>query len=160
MLPHALASPLEGDGNALGSDRLQEVVDGVDLKGLDRVLVEGGHEDHGLVSPQELENLEAADLRHLDVQEEEVGPQLVDRLDRLEAVAALRHDLHLLLATEVLPQDRPGRLLVVHDDHAERTRRAGSRRGDGRGGRRLRFGHPGLREPAPGLAQVVEQGAG
>src|SRR5262245_40320344 len=78
---------------AVRGHRLQQVVDRVHLEGLERVLVEGGDEDDRLLPPDQLEHLEPRELRHLDVEEHEVGLQLRDRLHRLEAVAALPHEL-------------------------------------------------------------------
>jgi hypothetical protein len=92
--------------------------------------VESGDEHDAHVAPQELQHLEAVELRHLDVQEEEVGLQLGRRLHGLEAVAALAHDLGLGDAIEVFAQEDAGRFLVVHDEDAHCAH------GPGRGGRR------------------------
>ena len=78
----------------LRAERLQQVVDGVHLERPQRVLVVRGDEDRpALVAPEQLEHLEAVQLRHLHVEQHQVGRQLGHRLDRLEAVAALGHDL-------------------------------------------------------------------
>ncbi len=85
-----------------------------------RVLVEGRDEDHGHVAAEQLEHLEAVELRHLDVEEQQVGGEVVHGLDRLEAVLALADDLEAARALEILAQHRARRLLVVHDHDAQR----------------------------------------
>jgi len=91
----------------------------VDLEGADRVLVEGGDEDHRHVGPQELEDLETVELRHLHVEEEKVRLPLAGRPHRLEAVAALPHDLDTRRPREILAEDRSRRLFVVDDQDAQ-----------------------------------------
>ena len=55
-------------------ERLHQVVDRVGLEGLQRVLVEGGHEDDGagVRRADMLEHAEAVQARHLDVEEHEL----------------------------------------------------------------------------------------
>ena len=83
------------------------------------------------------------------------GEQVVHGLHGLEAVAALAHDLDARPRGEVLAQQRPRGLLVVHDQHAQRAGRApasGVRGGAADGaGRAPRVGPA---EPAARLAQV------
>ena len=107
-------------GQALRAERLQQVVDRVHLKGLDRVLVVGGDEDHRCLAADQLENVEAIEFRHLDVEEEQIGLLFGDGLHRLEAVAALGNHLDIGMLPEQLSQQRPRQLLIVHDDHPQR----------------------------------------
>ena len=100
------------------------------LERLQRVAIERGHEDHhrhraGLEAAQ---HLEAVDLGHLHVEEQDVGPLAADRVDRLGAVAALGDDGEISSPREQQPQRLPRQRLVVHDDaSATGPRRRGRR---------------------------------
>ena len=119
---------LEGLLKTLGPARLEHVVHGVHLEGAQRIAVVGRHEDHGDGRIDELEDLEAVQLRHLDVQEDDRGLLLRGRLHRLESGGALPDDTDLGIAREHLAQDVARRLLVVHDEHVDHSMlRAGIR---------------------------------
>ncbi len=91
----------------------------MDLEGADRVLVVGRHEDHRHVAANQLQHLEPVELRHLDVEKQQVGVQLGHDLHRLEAVGALRDDVDAGRRRQVLANHRAGERLVVHDGDAE-----------------------------------------
>ena len=78
-------------------DRLEQVVDGARLEGLDGVLVVGGdeHQHRQGFLRQVRQHLEAGHARHLDVEEHQVGLVLLDGGERLAAVGALRDDLEV-----------------------------------------------------------------
>lgn len=82
-LGHRLLQPLRGH-------RLEQVVQGPLLEGLEGVFVVGRDEDHvghdGLVD--HVQQLEAVDHRHLDVQEDHVGAFAVDCLEGVDGVGA------------------------------------------------------------------------
>ncbi len=84
-----------------------------------RVLVVCGNEDNGHVAADELEHLEAIELRHLNVEKHEIGLELGDCLDRLEPVGALRDDVDVWNVRQVLAQHTARQCLIVHDDHPE-----------------------------------------
>src|SRR6185436_11947877 len=67
---------------------------------------------------QELQYLEAVQLRHLDVQEQRVGLQLRGRLHRLEPCRGLAHDLDAVLAGQDLSEQPARGSLVVDDQDA------------------------------------------
>ena len=90
----------------------------MDLERLERVVVEGGDEDDRLIASDELEHFEAIELRHLDVEQEQVRLEIRDGLDRLEAVGALGDDLHLVHVSQKFAHDSPRELLIVHDRDA------------------------------------------
>ena len=71
----ALADAIEGLAEAVGGEGFEEIVDGVDFKGLERVLVVGGDEDDGgrAFGGKAGDDFEAVPLGHADVEEEEVG---------------------------------------------------------------------------------------
>ena len=108
-------------------DRLQQVVDRVDLERLDRVLIERGDEDdvrrRALVEHPP-RHLEAGQPRHLHVEKHHVGLQPVDRRQRLDAVASLSDDLDAADLSEQVAQLVARQLLVVHD-HSFRVRLSG-----------------------------------
>ena len=91
----------------------------MDLERAERVGVVGGDEDHVGIRADELEDLEPVELRHPDVQKDEVGLQVVDGPDRLEPVGALGDDLHVRMPGRVLLDRRARELLVVHHDRPD-----------------------------------------
>ena len=64
---------------------------------------------------QAREHAEAVEARHLHVEQDQVGLLLGDRLDRLEAVAALADDLDVRLVLQPVAHPLAGQRLVVHD---------------------------------------------
>jgi hypothetical protein len=85
---------LDGGGEPRGIDRLQEVVERVQLEGLHRELVVGGREDdvrHGRL--ERLEELHPGLPGHLDVEEEEVGLERRHLLAGLLGLRGLARDL-------------------------------------------------------------------
>ena len=78
---------------ALAVERLEQVVDRVQLEGGDRVLVVGGGEDDGRpgdrrIGAEGAQHLEAGHPRHVDVHQDERRRELADRLQRADAVGA------------------------------------------------------------------------
>ena len=108
-------------------DRLQQVVHGVDVERLDRVLVVGGDENdrHGRLAIHQLAGqLEPGQTGHLDVEEHEVGRVAADRVDRFEAVAGLGDDLDAAHLVEDVAQLLARQLLVVDDHRAQQVDQA------------------------------------
>ena len=87
------ARPRQRLGEPLFVERLEQVVDRVHLERAQRVLVVGGGEDDGHVAPEQLEHLEAVSFGICTSRNSEIRRELGHGLDRLEAVAALGHDL-------------------------------------------------------------------
>ena len=73
----------------LGGEGLQEVVDRLEFEGVEAELAVGGDEDEGrpLVGRQARHELQAAQVRHLDIQEHDVG---LEPLDQAEPAPAVR----------------------------------------------------------------------
>ena len=95
-----LACALQRLAEALAIERLEDVVERADLEGLERVLIVGGHEDdewHPLAADG-LDHVEAVHLRHLHVEEDQIGRVVLNRGDGLFAVAALADHLDVLFA--------------------------------------------------------------
>ena len=101
------------------AERLEQIVQGVDLKGPDGVLVVGRDKDDGRRVCQRLDDAKAVQARHLDVQQHQVGRQRLDRLHRLEPVDRFADHLHALQAAQHPPEPLPCRGLVVYDERAQ-----------------------------------------
>ncbi len=108
-------------GEALVVVRLEQVVEGGDVEGLQCVLVVGGHEyDDGHLSGADLlDDAEPVHLRHLDVQEDQVGGARPDRPDCFAPVRAFPHHLDLWIVTQQHTDPFPSDGLVVDDQGAD-----------------------------------------
>ena len=114
----AAPRPIDGDLEPRLIDRLQQVVDRVDLERLDRVLIVGRDEDDlrtGAAADQPPRDLEAGQPRHLHVEKDDVRLQPLDRRQRLDAVAGLADHLDAADLFEQVAQLVPRQLLVVHE---------------------------------------------
>jgi hypothetical protein len=60
-------------------------------------------------------HLQAAEARHLDVEEDQVARPVAQRRQRRVAVGALAHDGHVRVVRQQLPQPPPPQGLVIHD---------------------------------------------
>jgi hypothetical protein len=87
------------------------------LERLDRVIVEGGHENDGrhCIHRQRPQHVEAVHPRHLDVQEDEVGLVPADQVQRLAAVAGFGHDIDIVHVLETQFEAATRQRLVVDD---------------------------------------------
>ena len=85
----------------IARDRLQQIVDRFLLEGGDGVLVVRRLEDDGRPRlPQVPRHVESADLRHRDVEQQDVGPQRRDMVQRLDGVGRLADALHVQLVEQ------------------------------------------------------------
>jgi hypothetical protein len=111
---------LDGFKEAFFVEGLEDVVDSVDVEGLDRVVVEsGGEDDVGnfeLTLGKFLEDAEAVEAGHLDVQEDEVRGVLFDEVDGVEAVFALCEEVDFGEGLKEKGKFFAGGLFVVDDD--------------------------------------------
>ena len=131
-------------------ERLQQVIHGVHVERLDRVLVVGGDKHHRRHPfGADLSNdLEAGQARHLDVEEDERGLEVEDRAHRGGAVLRVTHDLDAGPVRQQEPDTFPRERFVVDDEDAERLcgghgHHAGSRRaGSTRNGNTIRAMQP------------------
>ncbi len=105
--------------------RLQEVVDRVRLEGADRVVIEGGDEDDArqVHRRDSIDHRESVSLRHLDVEEEKVGPLAQDSLDRLESGRRFSDHLDIgsLRESDAHAFAREGLVVGQEDAHQEPT---------------------------------------
>ena len=122
---------LDGFGDARFVEGLEDVVDGVNVEGLDGVIVEGGGKNdlrQALFAFEKLfDHAEAVEAGHLDVEEDQVRVVLFDQGEGFEAVLALGDDVHLGKAFEQEREFVARRPFVVNDDsvhgHAGRLER-------------------------------------
>src|SRR5207249_166437 len=86
-----LEHSLDRTSQAAPVHRLEEIVRRVELKGLDGVLIIGCAEDdlRQGAGGNGVDDLESAAARHLDVEQNEVRLQSLDRLNRGQAVLCL-----------------------------------------------------------------------
>jgi hypothetical protein len=91
---------LDGRDEAFAVEGLEQVVERVDFKRLNGVMVEGRDEDdeRQVIRLERVEHGEAVNLRHLHVEQHEIGAQVLHRRDRLRAVRAFADDLYLRVA--------------------------------------------------------------
>ena len=114
--------PAYGLGEALLAHRLEHVVDGVELEGVDGVLVVGGDEDRGrrgLEAGEDLGELDAGEPGHLDVEEDRVDLQLLQQPQRLGGGVGGVHLGDPVVLLEQEGQLVEGRALVVDDQHPQ-----------------------------------------
>ena len=100
------------------ADRLQQIIHGVDLERVERVLVVGGGEDHArrvLHAHQVHGRLEAVHARHADVHQQHVGVELGGHFHRLGAVGGLADDGIAADVGDQLAQPLARQFLVIHD---------------------------------------------
>ena len=119
MQLHMLANAGDGLGQTIGFDRLHQVIDGVDLEGVERELAVGGDEHHRgreLQVLQCLGKLQAGCLGHVHVKEHDVAGIFLQLLDGLAHACRLGDDLRLTQFVEQELQFGARRGLVV-DDH-------------------------------------------
>ena len=109
----------QGFTQPLGGERLEKIIHDVDLERSQRMLVVRRYEDYRDIPLDQFEHLEAVQLGHLDIQQQEIRLLLADRLDRIETVGALGHHNHVLAFTEQFPQQSAGRFLIVDDNHPQ-----------------------------------------
>jgi hypothetical protein len=117
-------------GEPVLADRLEHVVDGVQIERLHGVLLVGGHEDHrrGRLEPgQHLRQFQARQAGHLDVEEDRVDVELLQQAERLGRRVGREH-----LPDPLIPLQEEGELveggaLVVDDEYAHAVAHQGSR---------------------------------
>ena len=137
----------QGRLEALGAERLEQVVRRVHLEGAQGVPVVGGDEHHGRARIQQLQHLEAVQPGHLDIQEQQVRRLLRGRPDGLEAIPAGGQHLDLRMAGQVLQEQGAGQVLVVRQQGGEPAARRGCGRGFSHGRIPGRSGAPGSGRP-------------
>jgi hypothetical protein len=138
-----LLRPVQRLAQAGFVDRLQQVVDRVDLECAYRVLVIGRHErdERQLMLLQHPHHADAVELGHLQVQQRQIRPFALDRRHRLRAGPRLGHNHDVFEGAQQRGEKRPCRPFVVGNHDAETcvheavcadTRSAANRKSAGR----------------------------
>jgi len=104
---------------ALGAERLQQVVQRLDLERRDGVLVERRGEDHLRTVDELLQHLEPVARRHLDVQEQQIRADGVHGSDRRRAVTGFARHGDPRHIRQQVPQLLSRERLVVRDHGAD-----------------------------------------
>ncbi len=115
--PHAR----EGLAEAILVERLEQVIDCIEFKGLNRVAVVGRHE-HDRRQGGRIERarqFDAIEGIHLDVEKQQLRLTDPDRRDRALAVAVFADDAQIRFLRAVLAQRAAARRLVVDDDDVD-----------------------------------------
>ena len=102
--------------------------------GLERVVyvfvkVERGEDHHanaggGRVGQDQARRLDAVEVGHADVHQDDIGGEPFRPDDRLGAIGRLAHHLHTRLPFQDQPESAPDQLLVIGDQDAHRHRAA------------------------------------
>jgi hypothetical protein len=99
---------------------LEQIIQRSHLECLERVLVEG-RDEHDVghrLDANRVDHAEAVELRHLDVEKHELGLELGDALDGLDAGLCLADDLDVGVLGDVAAHLCPGGRFVVGDQNA------------------------------------------
>ena len=106
---------------ALVVERLHEIVHGRDVERLQRIPIEGRHEDRHrhLLGADRLHDIQPAFLRHLHIEKDEIGPQLANRLHRCVAIRGLADHLDAILTAQQVVHAKTAECFVVDDQHAD-----------------------------------------
>ncbi len=102
-------------------ERLQQVVDGVDAKGIERVLLVGRQENHGRhpLRSDLFDDLEAGEARHAHVEEHEVRRELANCPYGFKTIGTHRDDVDVGFRTQVKRDALASKRFVVDDGDAQ-----------------------------------------
>ena len=128
-----IASAAKSAGEAIGREGLEEIVDALASKASSGVLVVRGDEngDGHLVGADGFDDTKAIHLRHLDVEEDEVGVGAADGFNGGFAIAALTDDIDVRLVLEQTQERLAGKGLIIDDEGTKRHEAAPTRRAVG-----------------------------
>src|SRR5262245_65397462 len=100
-------------------ERLEQVIERVDFKGAQRVLIVSRDEyDHGRLINR-LQYAEAVEFRHLHVEEDQFGLVSFDGRHRRQSVAAFADDLYLGISDEHIYNPLARQRLVVNTQRSD-----------------------------------------
>ncbi len=103
-------------------DGLEQIIERAELERGNRVIVEGGDEDDGwhLIGADFRDHVEAVQLRHLHIQENQIGLVLAYRRDRLQSVLAFAHHFDVRNVGEKREQSLACERFIIDYQHTER----------------------------------------
>src|SRR6185295_3842022 len=117
---------LDGALEALAAERLDEVVDGAQLEGGERVRFVRRGEDHLRPMSCLPERLQAVALGQADVEKDEIRPVVIDAGRGFDAVRRGPEEHKPGMGRDEIDQARPGFDLVLDDEAAERLSHSSS----------------------------------
>src|SRR5262249_16712610 len=109
----------QGYTKALLGKRFEQIIQGLGVKRLQGVLIIGGDEDsqRHVLDADGANHLEAVHLRHLNIEEHEVGMAGEDGLDRLVAVATFSSHLKFWKWFQELSYAAASQRFIIRDEH-------------------------------------------
>ncbi len=113
-----LVRALQCGVETVGADWFQEVVHSVNFERPNRESIVRGNEHHGPVRANQLQHFKTVELRHLDIEEQQIGFELCGKFDCLEAVRAFGDDFNVCMGGNVLAKNLPCEVFVVHNHRA------------------------------------------
>ena len=118
----SLLDTVEGLAQASSRNRFQEVVDRVQFKGIDGVIVEGGDESdqRGLLGRQPSDDAQSVNLGHLEVEQSKIGRTFFNHPERFGPIGRLPNEVDILEAAQDRGEKRASWSLIVgdHDPNA------------------------------------------
>src|SRR5262249_24206661 len=92
--------PVQRKPKTLAVNRLEQIIQSAAFKGLQAVLIVGGHKDdqRDSLGRKAGQHVKAADLGHLNVKEYKIRPQLINSPDRLLPSGAFRDHANFRIA--------------------------------------------------------------
>ena len=109
------AQALQGLFQSRRFERFQQIVESVLFERLQGMLFMGGHKDnmgHSFLG-QHAQQLQAADPRHLDIEEDHIRLQPVDRGDGFDGIGAFAQHIDIRRLLQQAPQFLAGQRFVI-----------------------------------------------
>jgi hypothetical protein len=114
------ASTVDGLGETALVEGFQDIINGADVEGLNRVLIEGRGEDHvghfHFALDQLFQDTETVETGHFYVKKNQIGEMFLDQSDGFDAIFSLTDEVNF---GETLQQESEliaSRLFVIDDD--------------------------------------------
>jgi len=101
--------------HSLRINRLGEIVERVDLKGANRIMIVRGDKDgdRHFCRPSLLDDFKAPAPRHLDIEKEQIDLRVFQGSENFPAIAAFRDNLDFLVVGQQKAEPFPGKQLVI-----------------------------------------------
>ena len=115
--PHAA----QAKRNALPLHRLDEAIDGFQLERRQGEFRMRGHDHEAGPAIGLAQRLDVAGLRHVDVEQDEIGPQFPDLQSRLHGAGRFVDGFELADGLELRAKLAPSRFIARRDQHAQST---------------------------------------
>jgi len=111
---------VERRGQPVGEDRLQKVVDGIDLEGAHGEFLMSRDEDDSRHGAELGKQIESGGPGHLDIQKQKVSPEFFAQLGSFSGTRGLPDDFDLWMGRKKVPQVFARRSLVVNNQRTPR----------------------------------------